>query len=423
MAFEFYLPDIGEGLEDAEIVEWFVTPGDTVERDQALLEVLTDKASSELPSPVAGKVLRLNGEEGQRIKVGDLLIEIEEAKPAVVSDTPSDVNTTESDISGNENSDSKEHENNYNVAVSPKVKASPATRKLARELSVDLSDVKGTGPSGRITNEDVRSASGRTIANEATSDSSLAVEKSVATVPNAKLGYMEPGEHSIKGVRGVIAKNMTASWSEIPHIHSIDEADASLLIDFRTRLRNVNRKGASSITPLSIVAAATVRTLKNFPIMNGHIVGNPAESIVIPSFVNLGIAVASPSGLLVPVIKNADSMDIFEIAETISELVELARNQKISANQMQGATFIITNYGSLGGRWALPIISTGQAGILGIGKIEERPLVVEGEVLARPTLPIVLGADHRLIDGDVAEAFKNSIMNDILEPLNLLVEE
>ena len=423
MAFEFYLPDIGEGLEDAEIVEWFVTPGDTVERDQALLEVLTDKASSELPSPVAGKVLRLNGEEGQRIKVGDILIEIEEATPAVVSDTPSDVNTTESDISGNENSDSKEHENNYNVAVSPKVKASPATRKLARELSVDLSDVNGTGPSGRITNEDVRSVSERTIANEATSDSSLAVEKSVVTVPNAKLGYMEPGEHSIKGVRGVVAKNMTASWNEIPHIHSLDETDASLLIDFRTRLRNVNRKGASSITPLSIIVAATVRALKNFPMMNGHIVGNPAESIVIPSFVNLGIAVASPSGLLVPVIKNADSMDIFEIAETISELVELARNLKISANQMQGATFTITNYGSLGGRWARPIISTGQAGILGIGKIEERPLVVEGEVLARPTLPIVLGADHRLIDGDVAEAFKNSIMNDILEPLNLLVEE
>ena len=324
MAFEFYLPDIGEGLEDAEIVEWFVRPGDTVERDQALLEVLTDKASSELPSPVAGKVLRLNGEEGQRIKVGDILIEIEEATPAVVSDTPSDVNTTESDISGNENSDSKEHENNYNVAVSPKVKASPATRKLARELSVDLSDVNGTGPSGRITNEDVRSVSGRTIANEATSDSSLAVEKSVVTVPNAKLGYMQPGEHSIKGVRGVVAKNMTASWNEIPHIHSLDETDASLLIDFRTRLRNVNRKGASSITPLSIIAAATVRALKNFPMMNGHIVGNPAESIVIPSFVNLGIAVASPSGLLVPVIKNADSMDIFEIAETISELVELA---------------------------------------------------------------------------------------------------
>ena len=423
MAFEFYLPDIGEGLEDAEIVEWFVRPGDTVERDQALLEVLTDKASSELPSPVAGKVLRLNGEEGQRIKVGDLLIEIEEAIPAVVSDTPSDVNTTESDISGNENSDSKEHENNYNVAVSPKVKASPATRKLARELSVDLSDVNGTGPSGRITNEDVRSASGRTIANEATSDSSLAVEKSVVTVTNAKLGYMQSGEHSIKGVRGVVAKNMTASWNEIPHIHSLDETDASLLIDFRTRLRNVNRKGASSITPLSIIAAATVRALKNFPMMNGHIVGNPAESIVIPSFVNLGIAVASPSGLLVPVIKNADSMDIFEIAETISELVELARNQKISANQMQGATFTITNYGSLGGRWAVPIISTGQAGILGIGNIVVRPLVVEGEVLARPTLPIVLGADHRLIDGDVAEAFKNSIMNDILEPLNLLVEE
>ena len=138
-------------------------------------------------------------------------------------------------------------------------------------------------------------------------------------------------------------------------------------------------------------------------------------------FVNLGIAVASDSGLLVPVINEVDNLDIFELAEKISGLVELAREQKIKAQQMQGATFTVTNYGSLGGRWALPIISKGQAGILGVGKIEERPIVVEGKVEARPTMPIVLGADHRLIDGDVAEAFKNSVMNDLREPLNLLV--
>ena len=232
---------------------------------------------------------------------------------------------------------------------------------------------------------------------------------------------MKSGEHKIKGVRGVIAKNMSDSWSEIPHIHSLDEVDASLLIDFRNRLKKVTHQSASKITPLSIVAAATVRALKKYPMMNGHIVGNPAEKVMIPPFVNLGIAVASDSGLLVPVINEVDNLDIFELAEKISGLVELAREQKIKAQQMQGATFTVTNYGSLGGRWALPIISKGQAGILGVGKIEERPIVVEGKVEARPTMPIVLGADHRLIDGDVAEAFKNSVMNDLREPLNLLV--
>ncbi len=239
----------------------------------------------------------------------------------------------------------------------------------------------------------------------------------------SNLGFMKPGEHKVKGVRGVIAKNMSAAWAEIPHIHSLDEVDASLLIDFRNRLKKVTRQGASKITPLSIIAAATVRALKKYPMMNGHVVGSPAEKIIIPPSINLGIAVASESGLLVPVISEANSMNIFELAEKISELVELAREHKITVEQMQGATFTITNYGSLGGRWALPVISLGQAGILGVGKIEERPVAVDGKVEARPTLPIVLGADHRLIDGDVAEAFKNSIMNDLLEPLNLLVTE
>jgi pyruvate dehydrogenase E2 component (dihydrolipoamide acetyltransferase) len=422
VAFEFRLPDIGEGLEDAEIVSWYVSPGDVVERDQSLLEVLTDKASSELPSPVAGKVLKLSGQEGDRIKVGDVLIEIEEP-----STTPPQENSLEEDskikegISGNNNSDIQEQENF--ISVAPKVKASPATRKLARELAVDITSISGTGSSGRITNEDIRLAA---KPDNTTSHPLSPISDNETSSPlreRSNLGFMEPGEHKIKGVRGVIAKNMSAAWTEIPHIHSLDEVDASLLIDFRNRLKKVTRHGASKITPLSIIAAATVRALKKYPMMNGHVVGSPAETIIIPPSINLGIAVASESGLLVPVINEANSIDIFELAEKISELVELARDHKITAEQMQGATFTITNYGSLGGRWALPIISLGQAGILGVGKIEERPVAVDGKVAARPTLPIVLGADHRLIDGDVAEAFKNSIMNDLLEPLNLLVAE
>ena len=422
MAFEFRLPDIGEGLEDAEIVTWYVSPGDVVERDQSLLEVLTDKASSELPSPVAGKVLKLSGQEGDRIKVGDVLIQIEELDP-----TPPRENTLQKNMEIEDTTQEKtvsniEKQESF-ISVVPKVKASPATRKLARELAVDISLISGTGSSGRITNDDVRLAAESDERASQPPSPVVNIESSTPIQDRAGLGYMEPGEHNIKGVRGVIAKNMSAAWSEIPHIHSLDEVDASLLIDFRNRLKKVNRHGASKITPLSIVAAATVRALKKYPMMNGHVVGSPAEKIIIPPSVNLGIAVASDSGLLVPVISDANDIDIFELAERISELVELSRDNKISAHQMQGATFTITNYGSLGGRWALPVISLGQAGILGIGKIEERPVVHDGKVEARPTLPIVLGADHRLIDGDVSEAFKNSIMNDLLEPLNLLVTE
>jgi pyruvate dehydrogenase E2 component (dihydrolipoamide acetyltransferase) len=423
MPFEFRLPDIGEGLEDAEIVTWYVSPGDVVERDQALLEVLTDKASSELPSPVAGTVMALNGQEGERIKVGDVLIQIEEiggnSSPKIPAE---EKNIKFKEIKPEKPITSIEEQESF-ISVAPKVKASPATRKLARELTVDISEISGTGPSGRITTEDVKLAA-RTV-QEVSHDSSPTAEYEnlLLRKERSDLGYMKPGEHKIKGVRGVIAKNMSASWAEIPHIHSLDEVDASLLIDFRNRIKKIDRHGASKITPLSIVASATVRALKKYPMMNGHVVGTPAEKIIIPPFVNLGIAVASDSGLLVPVINQANDIDIFELAEKISELVELSRDQKITADQMQGATFTITNYGSLGGRWALPIISLGQAGILGVGKIEERPFVVESKVEARPTMPIVLAADHRLIDGDVAEAFKNSIMNDLLEPLNLLVSE
>ena len=351
MAFEFRLPDIGEGLEDAEIVTWYVSPGDVVERDQSLLEVLTDKASSELPSPVAGKVLKLSGQEGDRIKVGDVLIQIEELDP-----TPPRENTLQKNMEIEDTTQEKtvsniEKQESF-ISVVPKVKASPATRKLARELAVDISLISGTGSSGRITNDDVRLAAESDERASQPPSPVVNIESSTPIQDRAGLGYMEPGEHNIKGVRGVIAKNMSAAWSEIPHIHSLDEVD---------------RQGASKITPLSIIAAATIRALKKYPMMNGHVVGSPAEKIIIPPSVNLGIAVASDSGLLVPVISDANDIDIFELAERISELVELSRDNKISAHQMQGATFTITNYGSLGGRWALPVISLGQAGILGIG--------------------------------------------------------
>ena len=393
MPHVFRLPDIGEGLEEAEIVEWLVRPGDTVVRDQALVEVLTDKASSELPSPVAGVVLTLGGAEGDRLQVGDVLIEIDDGsvgEPAMPeAPTPVVAATTSEAATGRTTSGNRP-------------KASPATRKLARERGIDLAATIGTGPGGRITAADL-DTSAPTPAPTPTS------------VPDdSTLGQMEPGRHALRGVRGVVARNMAQSWSEIPHIHTFDELDASLLLDFRTRMQGMGRE----VTPLAVAIVAATGALRRFPLVNACIDGN---EILVHERVSLGVAVATEGGLVVPVLEDADQLDVFAATTAVAELAERARASDLAAADLQGATFTVTNYGSLGGRWATPIIPPGQAAILGLGRIADRPTVVDGAVAARPMLPFVFGADHRLVDGDLLEAFKRSIVDDLTEPLRLLV--
>ncbi|MCH2412480.1 MAG: 2-oxo acid dehydrogenase subunit E2 [Acidimicrobiales bacterium] len=389
MSFVFRLPDIGEGLEEAEIVEWLVRPGDPVVRDQALVEVLTDKASSELPSPVAGVVLALGGAEGDRLRVGDVLIEIDDGsvgEPATLeAPTPAVATTTVEAATGRTTSGNRP-------------KASPSTRKLARERGIDLATTIGTGPGGRITAADL--------------DTSAPTPTSVPD--DSTLGQMEPGRHALRGVRGVVARNMAQSWSEIPHIHTFDELDASLLLDLRTRMQGMGRE----VTPLAVAIVAAAGALRRFPLVNACI---EDEEILVSERVNLGVAVATESGLVVPVLKDADQLDVFAAATAVAELAERARAGDLTAADLRGATFTVTNYGSLGGRWATPIIPPGQAAILGLGRIADRPTVVDGAVAVRPMLPFVFGADHRLVDGDLLEAFKRSIVDDLTEPLRLLV--
>ena len=413
MPHRFHLPDIGEGLEEAEVVEWLVAPGDVVVRDQPLVEVLTDKASSELPSPVAGTILRLGASEGERIRVGALLIEIDdgsvdgtagaldpEMPPVDEGVATADPPTPDQPTTG-------------------RAKAAPATRRLAIESGVDLATVTGSGPGGRITTDNVRAAA----ADRTTTAAGVTPDPPAQTAPPIRpdLGQMPVGRHPLRGIRGVVARNMAASWSEIPHIHTMDELDASLLVDFRNRMRSIDRPGAELVTHLSIAAVAAARALRRFPMVNGHVEGHPGEDIVIPESVNLGIAVATDSGLMVPVVADADRLDLFTMSSAIARVADRARQGDLSASDLSGATFTITNYGSLGGRFATPIIPPGQGAILGLGAVAERPIVVDGAVVARPTLPVVLGADHRLIDGDLAEAFRRSIIDDLSEPLHLLM--
>jgi len=416
VAHRFLLPDIGEGLEEAEVVEWLVAVGDLVTRDQPLVEVLTDKASSELPSPVAGTVLRLGAAEGERIQVGEVLIEIDDGsdgsqdapRPAKTPDT-TEAHTTEAPAGSQLAA----------VPLRGRVKASPATRRLALEVGVDLTTLRGSGPGGRISTDDVRAAA---TPGELTATEPL---KSVSRPPispiHAELGQMKAGRHDLRGIRGVVARNMAQSWSQIPHIHTMDEVDASLLVDFRNRIRSMDRQGADTVTHLVVAAVAAARALRRFPMVNGHVEGDPADTIVIPDSVNLGIAVATQRGLMVPVVRDADGLDLFAMAQAITEAADRARADDLAATDLSGATFTITNYGSLGGRFATPIIPPGQGAILGLGSVAERPVAVGGAVVARPTLPVVLGADHRLIDGDLAEAFRQAVVDDLIEPLHLLV--
>ena len=407
MAFEFRLPDIGEGLEEAEIVEWLVSPGDVVVRDQPLVEVLTDKASSELPSPVAGTVLRLGAAEGERLNVGEVLIELDDGSSRVVDDTE-----PVAPVASPQSADPAPTPS----GPASRPKASPATRRLALEAGIDLGTVTGTGPGGRITSDDLRAVGTHPAPTPPTCSSPP------AHAPQGGLGQMPFGHHPLRGVRGVVARNMERSWAEIPHIHSMDEIDASLLVDFRQRLRGMDRPGASAVTALTVASAAAVRALRRYPMVNASIEGSPGESIVVHDSVNLGIAVATDSGLVVPVVRDADRLDLFALAAAIADVAARGRDGMLTAADLTGATFTITNYGSMGGRWATPLIPPGQAAILGLGAVADRPVVVDGQVLARPTLPVVLGSDHRLIDGDLASAFKGSITADLMEPLNLLVE-
>jgi len=407
VAFAFRLPDIGEGLDEAEIVEWFVAIGDEVLRDQPLVEVLTDKASSELPSPVAGTVLLLGADEGTRLRVGEVLIEIDDGSsaPEVVSEPVSiQVDTTKS----------QSPEPSPEVAsLTARPKAAPATRRLALDLGVDLTTMVGTGPGGRITVDDVHAA-----VPVPTDRVGLSDDRPTAS---EGLGQAVAGRHDLRGIRGVVARNMVQAWSEIPHIHTMDEVDASLLIDFRDRIRDMDRLNAARVSVLVVAAVATARALRRFPMVNGYVDGHPGDAMVIPEHIHLGIATATERGLIVPVVHHADTLDLFTMADRISSAVDAARSGELSAADLSGATFTITNYGSLGGRFATPIIPPGQGAILGLGAVAERPVAIDGEVVARPTLPLVLGADHRLIDGDLAEAFRRTVADDLAEPLHLLI--
>jgi len=385
MAYKFLLPDIGEGMTEAEIRKWLVKEGDEIEEHQVVLEIETDKAVVEVPSPVKGKVLKINKEIGEIARVGDVLMivseegEIEEIKPEKVSSV-SVVGT---------------------LPEEEEVLATPAVRALAKELGVRIEDITGSGPGGSITREDVIEASKKAI--------------------EAMDQYGPVERLPIRGLRRTISKNLILSQKTTAFVTGMDEADITELWHLREREKKTLMEKGIHLTFMPFFIKAVQHALLEHPLLNAS-VDEEREEIIIKRYFNMGIAVDTPDGLMVPVIKDVDKKSIIDLAKEIQELSQKARERKIKIEEIKGSTFTITNYGHFGGTFATPIINYPDVAILGTGKISERPWVKEGQIVIRKILPLSLTFDHRVTDGVDSARFLSKVIKYLEDPALLFIE-
>ncbi len=403
MAFEFKLPDIGEGLAEAEIVRWLVAVGDQVGQDEPLVEVETDKAVVDIPSPVAGTVLHHGAGEGETCDVGSVLAVIGEAGEAwpggiAIPPVPAPA-VAQPPLVGTLDEEATELVAAPQPAsVGHRPQALPLVRRLAREHAVDLSLIEGSGPGGRIEREDV-----------------LAVVDGIASPPR-QTSVTPPdnveGDQRVRmtKLRRTIADRMLESWTTIPHVTTFDEVDATRLLDTRKAL--AGRHGVS-LQLDALVIAAVAPVLGEFTEFNAVIDG---DEIVYRASLNVGVAVDAPEGLMVPIIKGVEHRSVLEIASEITRLSDGAINRTLAPDDLRGGTFTVSNIGAAGGGYGTPIIPPGTSAILSVGRARTTPVVRDGAIVARPMMPIALSYDHRLIDGGLGRRFTARLIENLEEP-------
>ncbi len=433
---EVVLPDIGEGVTEGELVKYLVKVGDSVKEDQPVAEIMTDKATVEVPSPFTGKVSELKVKEGEIVAIGKALVVLDtdggatttatapapSAKPepktpaAPAPQAPAAMAMKSSDGGGNSRpGPAAGGMEVYPPVAESHVLATPATRRLAREMSVDINRLQGTGNAGRVTREDVLKASSTVAAGPATF---------AKTAPLQTRAYVPQGTEErvpLKGIRRKIAESMQMAKHVIPHFTLMDEANVTRLVDMREQLKGVAEKQGIKITYLPFVMKALIATIREFPMFNASI-DDKASEIVYKKYFNLGFAADTPNGLLVPVIKDADQKTIFNISKEIVDLAKKARDGKLALEDMKGATITITNIGSVGGTYATPIINHPEVAILGMYKITDRPILVNKEWQMAKYMNFTITADHRLIDGAVAANFLRAFINRIENPTLLMID-
>jgi len=432
---EFKLPDIGEGVAEGEIVNWLVQEGDAVAENQEMVEVMTDKATVTIGAPKAGKVAERRFKVGDTVPVGGILIVLDldgegapaaapaaapapAAKPAPAAPaSPPPVATAVGDI--------REHLPGMGApAAAPrpsdyfteKPHAAPATRKLARELGVDLREVAPSGSSGRVTREDVeRHATGGPRPAAAAAPAPAAAP---AAPPKPSAG---DERIPVRGLRKRIFENMARSKHTAAHFHYIEECDVGRLIELRDRARPHAEKAGVKLTFLPFIVKATVAALKLHPRLNSVIDEQAMEHVLRKTY-DIGIAMATEGGLMVPVVRGADRLSILEIAREIDRLAVAARDGKSQREDLGGSTFTVSSLGKLGGLMAPPIINYPEVGIMGVHAIKRKPVVRGNDIVVGDVMLLSFSFDHRIIDGDVGAVFAQEIVSFLENPDRLLVE-
>jgi pyruvate dehydrogenase E2 component (dihydrolipoamide acetyltransferase) len=424
MRFVFRLPDVGEGIVQAEIVEYLVKVGDTVREDQPVVRVETDKAVVELPSPITGKVVEIPLDVGATARVGDALLIIESETVSSIKQIPEESFTDRVRPPLSKDSPAAGPDKEPTPVSSPpaasRVLATPHTRKLARELGVDITKITGTGPHARITDDDVKNAAAAPPVLVPKAPSAAAIQ-APATAGFDFEKYGPTRRVPLKGVRKRIAEVMARSVSTIPHVTHFDEADVTDLFHVIEKQKALAESRNVKLTVLSFLVKASVAALKAFPIVNSSLDEETGE-LVFKEYYNIGIAADTDAGLMVPVIKNVDKKTILQIAAELQELSRKARDRTIDLEDIRGGTFSISNVGAIGGKYATPIILHPQVAILCSLRAFRKPVVRNEQVVIRTIMPLTLSFDHRVLDGAEGARFMNHVVELLEDPFRMLVE-
>ena len=438
MAFEFKFPDIGEGLTEGEIVRWLVKEGDEIKEGEPLVEVETDKALAEIPAPRTGVILKILAKEKEVVKVGQVIVVIGEKgetlaaappKPSVgvvgeLEEAPEEAPAAAEKVPPRKAAEEVpprakiEKEVGRPTPEKPtpageRALATPAIRALARELGVDINKVQGTGPEGRVLEKDLRQAA------EAKAKPAEEVKEIKKARKYDLYGFVE--RIPLRGVRRSIAKAMVKSIYTAPHVSAMDDADVTELWRIREKEKKVAESKGIKLTILPFIIKAVVTGLTDHPYLNATL-DDENEEIVLKKYINIGLATDTPEGLMVPVVKLAKEKSIFELAQELTQLTEKARNRTIDLADLKGGTFTITNYGAVRGIYGTPIINYPEVAILGVGRIQDRPVIRDGKVVVRKILPLSISFDHRVVDGAEAARFLNTVILRLEDPDLILLE-
>jgi pyruvate dehydrogenase E2 component (dihydrolipoamide acetyltransferase) len=417
MAFEFKFPDIGEGLTEGEIVRWLVKEGDEVKEGQPLVEVETDKALAEIPSPRTGVILKILAKEKEIVKVGQVIVVFGEKGEGLAAPPPKpkSVGVVGELEEAPEEAPSvvAKAEPVKTALVSEHAMATPAVRALAKELGVDINKVQGTGPEGRVLEKDIRQFA-------ESKEKPAEPEKKIAKVKKYDLyGYVD--RIPLRGVRRSIAKAMVKSKYTAPHVTAMDEVDVTMLWKIKEKEKKAAEKKGIKLTILPFIVKAVIAGLSEHPYLNASL-DDENEEIVLKKYFNIGFATDTPEGLMVPVVKNAKDKSILQLAEELTRLAVKARDRTIDLADLKGGTFTISNYGALGGIYATPIINYPEVAILGVGKIKDTPVVRNGKLVVRKILSLSLSFDHRVVDGGEGARFLNTVIARLEDPDLILLE-